>query len=129
MAGLSANVTLGPGVVPIPGQVNIPAGPDEPTFSDAFAEAQSARLDNQTSRDSQALNISSPSDGAVRFSAASRSIDRSGAPSTGSPIWQPLSRAAGSSRADLSGARPADSTSAARRIASTVERRVAQGDW
>jgi hypothetical protein len=43
MAGLNANVTLGPGVTPIPGQINVPAGPDELSFSDAFAEAQSTR--------------------------------------------------------------------------------------
>jgi len=40
MAGLSANVTLGPGVVPIPGQINVPPGADGMSFSDAFAEAR-----------------------------------------------------------------------------------------
>ncbi len=45
MAGLNANVTLGSGVVPVPGQVNIPPGADEISFGDAFAEAQTARRD------------------------------------------------------------------------------------
>jgi len=44
MAGLNSNVTLGHGVVPVPGQINIPAGADEPTFSEAFAQAQTTRL-------------------------------------------------------------------------------------
>ena len=38
--GLSSNVTLSPGVTPVPSQVNLPPGPDELTFSDAFAQAQ-----------------------------------------------------------------------------------------
>ena len=44
MAGLNANVTLHPGVAVITGSVSgAPLGPDEMTFSDAFAEARSVR--------------------------------------------------------------------------------------
>jgi trimeric autotransporter adhesin len=50
MAGLNANVTLGSGVVPIPGQVSLPPGPDELTFGDAFAEAQAARPEDVDAR-------------------------------------------------------------------------------
>ena len=44
MGGLSSNVTMGPGVATVPSQINVPPGPDEPTFGEAFAEAQTKRL-------------------------------------------------------------------------------------
>ena len=106
MAGLSANVTLGPGVVPIPGQINVPAGPDEVSFSDAFAEAQATRLDAVDASD---LATRQPEAAAVNRTAqfgAEPTLPEAIARRAAPPTWPSSARPASpSTRDDLAGPR------------------------
>jgi len=104
MGGLSSNVTMGPGVAPVPSQINVPPGPDEPTFGEAFAEAQTKRLGTMDQQDSTARAIPPVS------------LDRPGAmpPAAPSSEWRPISRASGSSiQSKAQGDAPADANSPA----------------
>jgi len=78
MGSLNANVTLGSGVVPVPGQINVPPGADEPAFDDAFAEAQAVRLN---ARAQQALQAGDRPDVGIYL--------RDPAPVATVPTWRP----------------------------------------
>ena len=100
MAGLNANVTLGPGVVPIRGQISMPAGSDEVSFGDAFAEAQAARLDAVDARDAAVRQVeSAPADRPARL-AAEPLLPEADARPAAAPIWPPTSRSAAPARED-----------------------------
>jgi len=127
MAGLSANVTLGPGVVPIPGQINVPAGPDEMSFGDAFAEAQATRLDAMDARDAASRQVSSTvASGPVPYAPEPPSRSATVEPPA-SPIW-PRSGVSGPSRADWSDKeRPAEASGSAGIAASGAASAIRDG--
>ena len=92
MAGLSSNVTLGPGVGPIPGQINVPAGADDLTFGDAFAEARAARVDALDARDPVTRPVQPASPAAAGRSGATSAKPDSGVDaSMPASIWRPIS--------------------------------------
>jgi hypothetical protein len=94
MAGLNSNVTLGPGVVPIAGQLNVPASGDEISFGDAFAEAQATGLDSQNAIDSPASQARSAA-ADLAGSPGSAPVISYASSTTTSHIWQSVSRSNG----------------------------------
>ena len=106
MSGLSANVSLGQPVVPVPGAVGGAPGPDEQSFRDAFQEAQATRCSSPSNAGLDDTNRARPGSRVWRPQAAGDSTPlgdetdpQRGAASAScdSPTSGPASRAAGRS--------------------------------